>query len=79
MYSARNDSMERETLMVQGRERKIAGTKFLNRWEGMGLSGAWAFIHSKKTERRQDASTDAGRLVDAVRMHTCSLLMASVF
>lgn len=38
MHLARNDSVEREALMVQGREHRIAGTVFLKRWEGMGFS-----------------------------------------
>lgn len=38
MHSARNDSVEREALMVQGREHRIAGTVFLKRWAGIGFS-----------------------------------------
>lgn len=77
MYSARNDSVEREALMVQGREHKIAGTIFLKRWEGMGFSGAWPFLHSNT--RGDRTSTDTDRLGDVVRRHTFSHLMASVF
>ena len=77
MYLARNDSVEREALMVQGREHKIAGTIFLKRWEGLGFSGAWPFPHSNS--RGDRASTDADRLGDVVRRHMCSHLKTSVF